>query len=102
MAGLLGEVDTNVPTRVLTKNVIKSETRRKVRILSPPLSENSRTARAIEKRRYESPVYEPPALPAEQEASFDIEDDYGLLQGGDDEINLMSDPLPSSLLSPRR
>jgi DNA polymerase alpha subunit A len=95
MAGLLGEVDTNIPTRV-TKNVIKSETRRKVRILSPPLSENSRTARAIEKRRYESPVYEPPVLPAEQEASFDIEDDYGLLQGGDDEINLMSDPLPSS------
>ena len=42
MANLLGEVDTNLPTRMPTsrKRTIKSKSRRKTRVLSPPIEEN--------------------------------------------------------------
>lgn len=40
MADLLGEVDANIlPARAPTKKSVKSENRRKVRILSPPLTQ---------------------------------------------------------------
>jgi DNA polymerase alpha subunit A len=92
MADLLGEVDTNiVPSRVPSKNVIKSETRRKVRILSPPLSETSRTPKTGGRKKHE----DTPITSIKQEPDLDLDDD-GLLPGGDDEDNLMSDPVPSS------
>jgi DNA polymerase alpha subunit A len=43
MADLLGKVDTNVVlNHAPTRNIVKSEARRKVRVLSPPLSERHR------------------------------------------------------------
>ncbi|KAL1968603.1 hypothetical protein VTN77DRAFT_1813 [Rasamsonia byssochlamydoides] len=92
MADLLGEVDSNIiPARVPTKNVVKSETRRKVRILSPPLSESSRTPKTSGR----SKVDDTPAVSVKQESDLDLEDD-GLLPGGDDENAPMSDPIISS------
>jgi DNA polymerase alpha subunit A len=89
MAGLLDEVDTNIlPTHIPSKGVLKSETRRKVRIVSPPLSERSHSTRSAKlKRDYQ-------AINEEQKL-LDFEDD-GPLLGGDDDKVPMSDPIPSS------
>ena len=59
MAGLLEEVDTNVVSNkhVPTQNVIKSEARRKVRILSPPLSINNEWKKVIKKTRTPVPFH---------------------------------------------
>jgi len=87
MADLLGEVDANIlPARSFTKKAVKSESRRKVRVLSPPLTEER------VRPKYEGPVTQlvetrPP------QAIADHEDD--MVNYGDDD-NLMSDPLPSS------
>ena len=91
MADLLGEVDANiVPSRSYARKAIKSDTRRKVRVLSPPLTgDASRKPRALPSRRVEEVkelIDTPPATSA-----FD-EQDYGF---GDDDAP-MSDPLPSS------
>ncbi|KAL3447498.1 DNA polymerase family B-domain-containing protein [Aspergillus insuetus] len=91
MADLLGEVDTNVVSNKVPKhNVVKSETRRKVRILSPPLSEKTRTSKP--KRRDEN---SDPVSPAEEPALDLDNDDAPLFHADDDDIP-MSDPIPSS------
>lgn len=90
MADLLGEVDSNIlPTHIPSRNVVKSETRRKVRILSPPLSENPKPTR----EKGNAPE---PQSPAEQ-PQLNLDDDEPLPGGGDDDDNVpMSDPTPSS------
>lgn len=90
MADLLGEVDSNIlPTHIPSRNVVKSETRRKVRILSPPLSENPKPTR----EKGNAPE---PQSPAEQ-PQLNLDDDEPLPGGGDNDDNVpMSDPTPSS------
>lgn len=98
MAGLLNEVDTNVVSKkhVPTQNVIRSEARRKVRILSPPLSHSPRTENRGKKDDNTDPVSpdsrEPPS-------GTDNEDDGPLPHGEDDDDVPMSDPMPSSPIS---
>jgi DNA polymerase alpha subunit A len=88
MAGLLGEVDTNtIPTRSYARKAIKSETRRKIRVLSPPL-----THRRQVKNKPVQLVDTPPA-----QSTFDDDDDDGIFNAVGNEDNVpMSDPLPSS------
>ena len=98
MAGLLEEVDTNVVSNkhVPTQNVIKSEARRKVRILSPPLSHKQRVEKSDKKDENAGPIS---PVSHEPSAGIDHDDDGPLPQGdGDDDIP-MSDPMPSSPLS---
>ncbi|KAL2872381.1 DNA-directed DNA polymerase alpha catalytic subunit POL1 [Aspergillus lucknowensis] len=91
MADLLGEVDTNVVSNPIPKhNVVKSETRRKVRILSPPLSEKTRTPKHTSKDENSDPV-----SPVE-EPTLNLDDDDGDLLHADDDDIPMSDPVPSS------
>jgi DNA polymerase alpha subunit A len=86
MADLLGEVDTNtIPARSFARKAIKSETRRKIRVLSPPLTQEREV-----KNKHVQLVDTPPA-----QSAFD--DDDGILNAVGDEDNIpMSDPLPSS------
>ena len=88
MADLLGEVDVNVvPSRSYNKKAIKSDSRRKVRVLSPPLTDK-RNKRA----KYVEPETEMVNTPPSQTA---MDDDAMLLD--DDDYNITSDPpLPSS------
>ncbi|KAI1627311.1 DNA polymerase alpha subunit A [Exophiala viscosa] len=84
MADLLGEVDANIlPSRVPTKKPVKSENRRKVRVLSPPLTQER------PRSKYQAPETElidtPPAVHDDGDNLPNYEDD-----------NIMSDPLPSS------
>jgi len=90
MADLLGEVDSNIlPTHIPSRNVVKSETRRKVRILSPPLSENPKPTR----EKGNAPELQSPA----EQPQLNLDDDEPLPGGGDDDDNVpMSDPTPSS------
>ena len=98
MADLLGEVDTNVVSNhVPTPNLVKSETRRKVRVLSPPLSEKKRREKPQVKDENDipsSPIKDQPAL-----NSDDFDD--GPLPPVDDDDMHMSDPepMPSSPVS---
>ncbi|KAE8151287.1 DNA polymerase alpha, catalytic subunit [Aspergillus avenaceus] len=95
MADLLGEVDTNVVSNhAPTQNVIKSEARRKVRILSPPLSHRPRTGKSPKDENTE-PISSPDA----QKAALDFENDDGPLPSVDDDDVPMSDPMPSSPIS---
>jgi DNA polymerase alpha subunit A len=86
MADLLGEVDANVPTRVAAPKAVKSETRRKVRVLSPPLTSHKKSANAKKsddaRQQFDTPI---------ADSTFD--DDNGIL--GDDDFQ-MGDALPSS------
>ncbi|KAL4880462.1 DNA polymerase family B-domain-containing protein [Aspergillus karnatakaensis] len=92
LADLLGEVDTNVVSNKIPKhNVVKSETRRKVRILSPPLSEKTRTPKHA--RRDEN---SDPASPSNGEPALNLDDDDTALLHADDDDVPMSDPMPSS------
>jgi DNA polymerase alpha subunit A len=82
MADLLGEVDVNVAAgRPFNKRTVKSESRRKVRVLSPPLTQERKS-----RTKYEPPITELVDTPP---AQFD---DGPVIM--DDEP--MSDPLPSS------
>ena len=95
MAGLLGEVDTNVASKhVPTRNVIKSEARRKVRVLSPPLSHKSRPSKTDKTDENSGPV-----SPISQQPEMDFESDDGPLPAADDDDVPMSDPAPSSPIS---
>ncbi|KAF4213684.1 hypothetical protein CNMCM8980_009275 [Aspergillus fumigatiaffinis] len=95
MADLLGEVDTNVvANHIPTQNVIKSETRRKVRILSPPLASKPRNERISRKDENSEPV-----SPVNQAPDLEFEDDDGPLPTMDDGDVAMSDPMPSSPIS---
>ena len=92
MASLLGEVDVNVPAPrlpVVTRTV-KSEARRKVRVLSPPVSEAKRTLAKPYSGIDAGHVLDTPPL-----ERIDDDDD-GFLRGMDDDDIAMSDPLPSS------
>ncbi|WEW59775.1 DNA-directed DNA polymerase alpha catalytic subunit pol1 [Emydomyces testavorans] len=92
MADLLGDVDTNVvPSRVPVKKPVKSETRRKVRIISPPLSQE-RTPKKEKKQKEDVSL----KLNVEPKSDIDFDDDGALLPAGDDDDFPMSDPLPSS------
>ncbi|PIG87037.1 DNA polymerase alpha catalytic subunit, partial [Aspergillus arachidicola] len=95
MADLLGEVDTNVVSNhVPTQNVIKSETRRKVRVLSPPLSHRPRPQKKQTKDENSDPM-----SPIGQKPDLDIDNDDGPLPVADDDDVPMSDPMPSSPVS---
>lgn len=85
MADLLGEVDTNiVPARSYAKKTVKSESRRKVRVLSPPLTDERKKP-----AKYVPPVTEMVDTPPSQSV---LDDDIMF----DDDDTPMSDPLPSS------
>ena len=93
MADLLGEVDTNLPSRRAGTSIrtIKSEARRKTRVLSPPLSEN----RKLPKLRPSNPTNSGQLLDTPPtEPSYDYDD--GFLHGMDDEIAPHDDSMPSS------
>ena len=90
MADLLGDVDTNVPSRVPVKTV-KNESRRKVRVLSPPVAENKkpRLPKTSASANVEHLMDTPP-----NEPNYDDGDDY---MGGFDGDDLpANDPMPSS------
>lgn len=93
MADLLGEVDTNVVSKhAPTPNLVKSEARRKVRVLSPPLSEKRRREKIQKHDENDfpsSPIKHQPALHS------DGLDDGPLPPMDDDDMH-MSDPMPSS------
>ncbi|KAL1650375.1 DNA-directed DNA polymerase alpha catalytic subunit pol1 [Diplodia intermedia] len=87
MADLLGEVDTNVPSRPRLKTV-KSETRRKTRVLSPPVEERKHKPRQNQTDDRSAMADTLPAASALDEDNYipPVEDDA-----------MMSDPpLPSS------
>ncbi|KAL8775944.1 MAG: hypothetical protein Q9194_003481, partial [Teloschistes cf. exilis] len=90
MADLLGEVDTNIPSKQPIK-AVKTQNRRKVRVLSPPVSQEKPAKRAsIPKQgRNEKPALNTPPLDA-------MDDDDILLHDFDDANMPMSDPAPSS------
>ncbi|KAF2006808.1 hypothetical protein P154DRAFT_614940 [Amniculicola lignicola CBS 123094] len=90
MADLLGEVDTNLPRRPAPRmRTVKTESRRKTRVLSPPVSENRPSA--AKKRTNDSDSYLPDTPPARD----DFDDDDGYMPAIEDDVP-MSDPLPSS------
>ncbi|KAJ5333906.1 uncharacterized protein N7506_007689 [Penicillium brevicompactum] len=94
MADLLGEVDTNVVSRhAPTRNVVKSEARRKVRVLSPPLSEKRRREKARVPDENDMP-----SSPMKDQALHSDDLDDGPLPMPDDDVP-MSDILPSSPIS---
>ncbi|KAL8993554.1 MAG: hypothetical protein Q9169_006262 [Polycauliona sp. 2 TL-2023] len=87
MADLLGEVDTNIPSRKPMK-AIKNDNRRKIRVLSPPMSQEK--PRRPQKQQ-------PKDTPAMNTPPLDINDNYDdFLPSFQDENVPMSDPLPSS------
>lgn len=92
LAGLLGEVDTNIQARAPSYGKpVKSSDRRKTRILSPPLEDRERMSHRPEESENQQDVPTPP-LPA---VADDEDGAYFTSQMNDD--MLMSDqPLPSS------
>ena len=90
MADLLGEVDTNIPTRLPTKT-IKTASRRKTRVLSPPIS-RQKTIPLPKANRIDDIAHLLNTPP--RETAYD--DDDALLQAFDEYDVPMSDPLPSS------
>ncbi|KAJ5825060.1 hypothetical protein N7447_007400 [Penicillium robsamsonii] len=95
MADLLGEVDTNVVSNhAPTRNIVKSEARRKVRVLSPPLSEKRRREKLH--TRDENSM---PSSPMKDHALHSDDLDDGPLPMPDDDDVPMSDILPSSPIS---
>ena len=101
MAGLLGEVDMNIPSRVPSYGKpIKSNDRRKTRVLSPQLADREHIAGRATKPAAPRGTYDP--LPTAV-SSYDDDDGYTMPQDDDgyavpqnDDDVLMSDPLPSS------
>lgn len=92
MADLLGEVDTNVVSNhAPARNIVKSDTRRKVRVLSPPLSHKPRPEKAGKEDVDNAPI-----SPVSQRPETDFESDDGPLPAADDDDALMGDPSPSS------
>ena len=90
MADLLGEVDTNIPSRLPTKTV-KTAARRKTRVLSPPLPQTRKNAGSNAKDGSNpSHLLNTPPL----EPSYNDDEDFPTT-GFDDDVP-MSDPLPSS------
>jgi DNA polymerase alpha subunit A len=94
MADLLGEVDANVlPARSYTKKAVKSDTRRKIRVISPPLTQERKPKVIQSKRETHSAIELVNVSPTQ----FNFDDDDGVLNPVGDDYDLpMSDPLPSS------
>jgi DNA polymerase alpha subunit A len=94
MADLLGEVDANVlPARSYPRKVLKSDTRRKIRVLSPPLTQESKP-KAYPSRCETHGHAELVDTPT---TTFAFDDDDTTLNAAGDDFDLpMSDPLPSS------
>ena len=93
MADLLGEVDTNIPSRMpaISVKTIKSESRRKVRVLSPPVSERTKAQAPKNDRDVGAGhLLSTPPL----ELAYEDDNDFSL--GNDDDQILISDPMPSS------
>ena len=89
MASLLGEVDTNVPSKAPSHGKsVKSNDRRKTRVLSPPVEDRSRNR--MESRGSSPPVGIAPTLGAQ-----DDDDAYFAPQYNDD-VPMSDPPLPSS------
>ncbi|KAK2882639.1 hypothetical protein FQN49_000151 [Arthroderma sp. PD_2] len=87
LADILGDVETNVSSSKgagPTKKPIKSETRRKVRIVSPPLQQRPRARKTEDDQEKENLALE-----------VELEDD-GFPPGGDDDAIMSEQPLPSS------
>ncbi|KAK5714967.1 DNA-directed DNA polymerase alpha catalytic subunit pol1 [Elasticomyces elasticus] len=81
---LLGEVDTNIPSRVPSYGkAVKSNDRRKTRVLSPPLEDRVRSTRS------ENTAITP-------ETVVDDDDDTYFPQQQDDDVPMSDNPLPSS------
>ncbi|KAI9846781.1 MAG: DNA-directed DNA polymerase alpha catalytic subunit pol1 [Sclerophora amabilis] len=92
MADLLSEVDRNIPSRRRSPPVkaIKSDARRKVRVLSPPSFDME--FKAPKKARLADEAQLPNTPPVEP--TFD--DDDGFLRGVDDDQPMSDQQLPSS------
>jgi DNA polymerase alpha subunit A len=90
MADLLGEVDVNIATtRTMPRmKAVKNESRRKTRVLSPPLSSKSSKAIKQEPRDISMDDLETENLPI-------MDDDDYTQMNADDDVP-MSDPMPSS------
>lgn len=90
MAGLLGEVDVNVPSRMPPKTV-KTANRRKTRVLSPPISQEHKLAlpKPSDGRQTAHLLNTPPLEPADGD-----NDDY--MGGIDDDDCLPNDAVHSS------
>ncbi|KAL8830656.1 MAG: hypothetical protein Q9191_001312 [Dirinaria sp. TL-2023a] len=94
MADLLCEVDTNIPSRLPTKT-IKTASRRKTRVLSPPVSQEKKMMQLPKTKDFgeaEHMLNTPPMETANDDnvAFHHVADDYDAP---------MSDPLPSSPIS---
>ncbi len=89
MADLLGEVDTNIPSRSPVET-IKTTARRKTRVLSPPLSQSKKSA-LPHVSESENSIH---LLNTPLEPSYSDNDDFPTTMFDDDV--LMSDPMPSS------
>ncbi|KZF22718.1 DNA polymerase alpha subunit A [Xylona heveae TC161] len=94
MADLLGEVDSNITSKRVPPSMqpIKSESRRKTRILSPPLSENR------EGRMPTVPQYQDESrLPdAGQDGKIEDDDNDDIFQALDNDVPMSDPQLPSS------
>ncbi|KAF2797422.1 DNA polymeras-like protein alpha catalytic subunit [Melanomma pulvis-pyrius CBS 109.77] len=91
MQDLLGEVDTNLPRRSAPRmRPVKTEARRKTRVLSPPISENRPSA--TKKQVNASDSYMPDTPPAQN--AYD--DDDGFLPTLDDDAPMSDLPIQSS------
>lgn len=87
MADLLGEVDINIPSKQPIK-AVKNDNRRKVRVLSPLISQEKPAPLPKQARKEKSALNTPP-LDA-------IDDDDIFLPTYDNDNAPMSDPVPSS------
>ncbi|KEQ91426.1 hypothetical protein AUEXF2481DRAFT_8497 [Aureobasidium subglaciale EXF-2481] len=92
MADLLGEVNANIPSYKPRSNLnpIKSESRRKTRVLSPPVQQMSHIPKYDPRTRQAD---SPPA-PVDDDTYFPM--DEGLFPPPEDNDVPMSDPMPSS------
>lgn len=90
MADLLGEVDTNIPSRLPLKTV-KTESRRKTRVLSPPVSRERKIALPKQREANSAPhsLNTPPL-------EIDYNDDDDFMGGIDGDSFPASDLVPSS------
>ena len=90
MADLLGEVDMNLPSRVPVRTV-KTEARRKTRVLSPPLSREKQISLPKQKENNDAAhLLNTPPL----ESNYN--DDDSFMEGMDGDAFPASDPFPSS------
>ena len=93
MADLLGEVDINVPSRrtAVPVKAVKMESRRKVRVLSPPIYEKAKDS--VSKHNC---MTDPSVLLNTPPLETALRDQDDFLPSLNDEDFQMSDPVPSS------